>query len=97
MTTTTTIRLEAQLKKRIERLARKLDQTPHSLMVEELSAAIAAREEELAWDLQLDRRQAAFERTRRGIPHEELRIWFDRTARGDRVRIPAARRIPRAR
>jgi predicted transcriptional regulator len=97
MTKPTTIRLAPALKKRIERVAKQLDQTPHSLMLEELEAAIAAREEQLEWDLELDRRQAAFDKTRRAIPHADMRKWFEASARGERPAVPAARRVPKAR
>lgn len=97
MTKPTTIRLAPALKKRIERVAKQLDQTPHSLMLEELEGAIAAREEQLEWDLELDRRQAAFDKTRRAIPHADMRKWFLASSRGEKAAVPAARRVPKAR
>lgn len=93
MTKPTTIRLDPKLKKRIERLAAKLDQTPHRLMVEGIEHAVSLAEERLAFEVEVERRARDFDRRRVGYTLDDLVPWFESAARGEKKPFPKARRL----
>ena len=93
MSTPTTIRLDPKLKKRIEKLARALDQSPHSLMVAGIEESVRDAEARLAFVKEARRRKAEFDRDNVGYELADLRDWFCRSAKGERVAFPAPRRL----
>lgn len=93
MSTPTTIRLDPKLKKRIEKLARALDQSPHSLMVAGIEESVRDAEARLAFLKEARERDAEFERTGMGFELADLDEWFDRSAQGERVPLPKPRRL----
>jgi hypothetical protein len=48
-----------------------------------------------AFDAEVEASAAEFDLTRRGLPLEELKDWFARTAAGERVPMPPARALPK--
>jgi predicted transcriptional regulator len=93
MTKPTTIRLDDALKKRIDRLAKKLEQSAHSLMVQGIERAVADAEERLELTREADRRSAEFDRTRMAISHDEMMGWLKKKVRGKASPTPKARRL----
>jgi len=97
MTRPTTIRLDARLRKRLERLADELDRSAHRLMLEGIEAFVQDAEDELEWERELDRRERAAARTGKTIGHDHMKRWFAAARRGERVKVPPARKTPRHR
>jgi predicted transcriptional regulator len=93
MTKPTTIRLDARLKKRIDKLAVELDQSAHSLMVEGIERAVSAAEEKLAFEAEVSRRARDFDRRGLGYTLDDLVPWFEAAARGKKIRLPKPRRF----
>ena len=93
----TALRIDPKLKARIKKLAEKAGESPHSFMLKALEATVERAETREEW-LESGRRAAEeFDRTRMGLELEDLDDWFTRSARGEKVEMPKARRIPKAR
>lgn len=92
----TALRLDPKLKARIKKLAAKAGESPHSFMVKALEASVERAESREEWLESGRRADEEFERTRMGLLLEDLDDWFTRTARGERVPVPKAKKIPRA-
>ncbi len=93
MSTPTTIRLDPKLKKRIEKLAKALDQSPHSLMVAGIEDSVRDAESRLAFLKEARRRKAQFDQDQLGYELGDLHSWFQRSAKGERVAFPPPRRL----
>jgi|APLak6261665176_1056049.scaffolds.fasta_scaffold25513_2 predicted transcriptional regulator len=94
MSSTTTIRLQPDLKKRVARLAKKSGQSSHNYMLGLIRDGLEVEERRAAFDDEVEASAAEFDRTRRGLPLDELKEWFARTALGERVPMPRARKLP---
>lgn len=93
----TALRIDPKLKARIKKAAEEAGESPHSFMIKTLEAGVARVETRAEW-LESGRVAAEeFDRTRKGLLLEDLDDWFARTARGEKVEMPKARRIPKAR
>ncbi|MFO0601044.1 MAG: ribbon-helix-helix domain-containing protein [Myxococcaceae bacterium] len=95
MTTPTTIRLDAKLKKRLERLAEQLDRSTHGLMLEGIERMVEAVEERLLLAREAARRSADFDRRHVGYSLDDLAPWFEGVARGQNPAMPRPRRLRR--
>ncbi len=91
----TALRLDPKLKARIKKLAAKAGESPHSFMVKALEASVERAESREEWLESGRRADEAFERTRLGVPADEVHAWLRQVAKGSRAAPPKARVIPR--
>ncbi len=74
---TTTLRIDENLRERIVRLAQALDQTPHNFMLE----ALAQKADEAEWRLSMQReaqtRDLALQAGEAGIEWHEMRAYLN--------------------
>lgn len=81
------------MKKRIARLARPQDVTPHSSMLEAIYEKPGAQGLRAAFHAEGKRRLERMKRTGRGAPAEEVFAYLGRRAAGGRVRAPRPRKV----
>ena len=94
---TTTLRLPADVKERIERLAAAAGKTPHAFMVEALADSTHMLEQQRAFNAEVARRWAKFKRTGEHHTLEDVRSYFLAKARGENPpRLPLRRKSPEA-
>ena len=90
---TTTLRLDSPLRKRILDLANATGQSAHSFMVE----ALAQKTEEAEWKLALQReaalRDADLQATQVGLDWHVVRAWALARAAGKPAKAPARKKI----
>ena len=88
---TTTIRIEEQLKERLAAAAQLSGKTPHAFILD----AIAQTVEQVEFDAQFDRlaeeRWARVLATGDTVPWEAAKAYLQARARGEKARRPAAR------
>jgi predicted transcriptional regulator len=94
MSSTTTIRLLPELKKRVARLAKKSGQSSHNYMLGLIRDGLELEERRAEFDDEVEASDSEFAQTRRGLPLGELKHWFARTALGERVPMPRSRKLP---
>ena len=88
------LRVPADVKKRVDRLARAQSTTPHAFMLEAIEAKVAAEEAQGAFLSEAERRLARMRRTGLGIPADEVFAHFARRAEGKRSKRPMPRKMP---
>jgi predicted transcriptional regulator len=87
------LRLPEDLKRRVEKLAKAQDVTPHGFMLEAIREKLAAEEARAAFHADAERRLERMKRTGTGIPAEEVFEYLRQRAEGARVRRPKSRKI----
>ena len=91
----TTLKLPAELKERIEEVAREAGQSPHAFMIAAIERETRLAEQRQQFvDSALEAR-AEFARTGAGYDAKDVHAYFAATARGKRAARPKARRWPR--
>ena len=85
---TTTIRLPVELKSRIDKLANAAGKSSHAFMIDALSQTAESIEREQAFDAEVNRRWAKFERTHEYISLEDMRDYAKALAAGKRPPRP---------
>lgn len=88
------LRIPEETKKRIAKLARARDVTPHGFMLAAIREKLEAEETRAAFLAEAERRLRRMKRTGRGLPAEEVFEYLNRRAGGGAARRPKARRIP---
>jgi predicted transcriptional regulator len=88
----TSIKLDAELKERIDRLAERRQRTPHWLMKQAIESFV--EQEEHADDVvaMLDGRLRHMKETGLHVSNEEAQEWLTRLARGERPPPPKPHR-----
>jgi predicted transcriptional regulator len=89
---TTTLRLPADVKERIDRLAAAAGKTPHAFMVEALVDSTQALEQQRAFDAEVARRWAKLKRTGEYHTLDDVRSYLLAKARGESPPRPQLRR-----
>lgn len=89
---TTTLRLPADVKERIDRLAAAAGKTPHAFMVEALAESTQLLERQRAFDAEVARRWSKFKRTGEHHTLEDVRSYLLAKARGEDPPPPPLRR-----
>jgi predicted transcriptional regulator len=84
----TSLKLPAQLKQRIDRLARKADETPHALMVRALEVQVEAMERHEAFVRDAVRADRAMESSGRGYESEGVHRYLRARVRGRKTKRP---------
>lgn len=90
---TTTIRLEDDLKERVSEAAARVGKTAHAFIRD----AIAESVEQAEFDAEMDRiceeRWADFLKTGEAIPWEEVKAYMKATAAGKKVKRPVPKKV----
>ncbi len=87
------LRVPEEVKKRIVKLARQRDVTPHGFMLEAIREKVEAEEARLAFHAEGERRLAQMKKTGVGIPAEEVFEYLQQRAAGRKVARPKARKL----
>jgi predicted transcriptional regulator len=87
------LRVPEEVKKRVERLARAQDLTPHGFMLAAIREKVEAEEARAAFHAEAKRRLARMKRTGVGIPAEEVFEYLRQRAGGRSVERPKARKV----
>jgi predicted transcriptional regulator len=87
------LRLPEDVKKRVEKLAKAQDVTPHGFMLDAIREKLAAEEARVAFHAEAKRRLERMKRTGAGIPAEEVFEYLRQRAAGGPVKRPKPRRI----
>ena len=95
MSSTTTIRLPAELKARVTAAAGRAGVTPHSLILEAIAQKIEQDELRVAFDGVADARYAAIVSSGKTIPWREMRGYLELRIAGKSASRPKARKLAR--
>jgi len=90
---TTTIRIEDDLKERVGVVARRLGKTPHAFMLEAIARTVEEIEQDDALRRVVEERWGAFARDGEAVSGEEMARWVRARARGEKVAKPRPRRV----
>ena len=91
---TTTIRLEDDLKARIATVAERAGKTAHAFIVEAISQTVEQAEIDAAFHRDADARWAKLLSTGKTVPWDETKTYLQARARGERPhRKPVARKF----
>ena len=94
MSTTTTIRLPAELKARIASAAERAGKTTHSLILEAITEKAEQEELRAAMDAEADARFANIAASGQTIPWADMRRYLEERIAGQQVSPPAATKKP---
>ncbi len=89
---TTTIRIEEDLKARIAAAAENTGQTPHAFMLEAIARTVEQVELDEEFHRVADERWAKLLATGKTVSWDRAREYLEARARGERPRKPVARR-----
>lgn len=92
---TTTIRLEEQLKARLALAADRAGTTAHAFILGAIEQVVEQSELEAEFHAVADERWANLLKTGKSIPWEDASAYLAARARGERPRKPAARELKR--
>ena len=87
------LRVPEEVKKRIVKLAKEYDVTPHGFMLQAIREKVEAEEARLAFHAQAERRLAKMKKTATGIPADEVFDYLQRRAAGRKAMRPKARKL----
>jgi predicted transcriptional regulator len=87
------LRVPDDVKKRIAKLARQQDVTPHGYMLEAIREKVALEEAKLAFRAEAERRLARMKKSGAGIPAEEVFEYLKQRAAGSKVKRPKPRKL----
>ena len=92
---TTTIRIDDELKSRIAAAAQRAGKTAHAFIVDAVAHTVEQAELEAAFDQVADDRWAALLASGRSVAWSDAKAWLDGRGRGERPRRPGARKLAR--
>jgi predicted transcriptional regulator len=92
---TTTIRIEEELKQRLAAAAELSGKTPHAFILEAIAQTVEQVEIETAFDRVADERWSRMLDTGKTVPWDATKAYLEARARGDKARRPAARAFKR--
>jgi predicted transcriptional regulator len=87
------LRVPEEVKKRIVKLAKQREVTPHGFMLEAIREKLEAEEARLAFHAEAERRLAKMKKAGVGIPADEVFQYLEQRAAGRKVARPKARRL----
>ena len=88
---TTTIRIEDDLKARVGSAAKRAGKTPHAFILEAITRTVEQAELDDDFHRVADERWARVLATGQTVPWDEAKTYLEARARGERPRKPAAR------
>jgi predicted transcriptional regulator len=92
---TTTIRLEDELKARVAAAAQRAGKTAHAFILDTIAERVAQDEADDAFDRLADERWAELLETGETVSWDDAKTWLQARARGERPPVPAAKKRPR--
>jgi predicted transcriptional regulator len=87
------LRIPEEVKKRVARLARTQDVTPHGFMLAAIREKVEADEARAAFHAEAKRRLARMKKAGTGIPAEEVFEYLRHRAEGKMAERPKARKV----
>jgi predicted transcriptional regulator len=87
------LRVPEEVKRRIAKLAKQRDVTPHGFMLEAIREKVEAEEARLAFHAEAERRLAKMKKAGVGIPAEEVFEYLERRAAGHKAPRPKPRKL----
>ena len=87
------LRVPEEVKKRIARLARQQDLTPHGFMLDAIREKVEIEEVRLAFHAEAERRLARMKKSGVGIPAEEVFEYLQKRAGGRKATRPKPRKL----
>lgn len=87
------LRVPEEVKKRIDKLAKQQDVTPHGFMLEAIREKVEAEEARLAFHAEAERRLTRMKKTGVGIPAQEVFEYLQRRASGQKATRPKPRKL----
>ena len=88
---TTTIRIEDDLKARVGSAAKRAGKTPHAFILEAITRTVEQAELDDDFHRVADERWAKVLATGQTVPWDDAKTYLEARARGERPRKPAAR------
>ncbi len=88
---TTTIRIEDELKARIAAAAHRSGKTAHAFILDAIAQTVEQIEIDDEFHRLADERWAKVLATGKTVPWDDARVYLEARARGDKVRKPGAR------
>lgn len=92
---TTTIRIEEELKERLAAAARLSGKTPHAFILDAIAQTVEQVETDADFDRLADERWSKALASGKTVRWDDARVWLEARARGDKIRKPAARTLKR--
>lgn len=92
---TTTIRLEGDLKARVTAAAERAGKTTHAFILDAISQTVEQVEQDDAFHRLADERWGKLLDTGKSVPWDVAKDYLEARARGERPRKPAARKLAR--
>lgn len=92
---TTTIRLEEQLKARIAQAAARAGKSPHAFILDALADTVEHDEIDAEMHRIAEERWAKVQRTGATVPWSEAKAYIQARAAGQKAARPSARKTPR--
>ena len=92
MATTTTIRIEDDLKARVAAAAQSAGKTAHAFILDAIAQTVEQVELDEAFHRVADERWANVLATGKTVPWDDAKAWLEARARGERPRKPAGRK-----
>jgi predicted transcriptional regulator len=90
--TTTTIRIEEELKARVAAAAERAGKTAHAFILDAIAQTVEQTELDEAFHRVAEERWAKMLATGKTVPWDDAKVYLEARARGERSRKPAARR-----
>ena len=87
------LRVPEEVKKRIAKLARQQDLTPHGFMLDAIREKVEVEEVRLAFHAEAERRLARMKKTGVGISAEEVFEYLQKRAAGRKATRPKPRKL----
>jgi predicted transcriptional regulator len=92
---TTTIRIEDELKARVAAVAEREGKTPHAFIVEAIARQVEQAELDHAFHRVADARWAKVLKSGKTVPWDKARVYLEARASGAKARRPSARKLDR--
>ena len=87
------LRVPEEVKRRVAKLARQRDLTPHGFMLEAIREKVEAEEARLAFHAEAERRLEKMKKAGVGIPADEVFQYLQQRAAGRKVARPKPRKL----
>ena len=92
---TTTIRIEDDLKNRLAKAAQRAGKTPHAYIVEAIAQTVEAAELNDEFHRVADERWSQLLSDGKSVPFDQVKAYLEARAQGEKPRKPAARQPQR--
>jgi predicted transcriptional regulator len=89
---TTTIRLDDELKSRVSALAKEAGTTPHAFMLDAIERAVDEAEDDAEFHRRADESWAEYQRTGEYYDLEDIKVWLRARVAGQDIPRPVVRK-----